>query len=127
MNRDCFWLTKDQFARLGDRHRSDWARSSSKRRLQGRWHRRGAQLSGSRTISLNETMACETCQSKLAARRKGDRTMSWLNGRRLLAVAVFGATVLVAWMVLYQPIGVSGKLHQNRLTGAVCHLSLNCW
>jgi hypothetical protein len=49
------------------------------------------------------------------------------DGRRTLATAIVFATVLGAWMMLYEQLGKDGLLHRNRLTGAVCHMSVSCW
>jgi hypothetical protein len=53
--------------------------------------------------------------------------LEWLSdGRRLLAIAINVAAGLVAWMFRYKPLGI-GMAHRNQITGAICHVSQECW
>jgi hypothetical protein len=48
-----------------------------------------------------------------------------IKGWRPVAVAIIFATLVGGWMFRYEP--VYRTLHQNRFTGAVCHISEECW
>jgi len=46
---------------------------------------------------------------------------SFLDGSRLIAIAIIFATVVGAWMFRYETLeGNSPMAHRNRFTGAIC-------
>jgi hypothetical protein len=52
--------------------------------------------------------------------------LEWFSdGRRLIAIAIALATLIVAWMFRYETFGPNA--HRNRFTGAICLLSEECW
>lgn len=52
--------------------------------------------------------------------------LEWLSdGRRLIAVAIIFATLVAACFFRFETVG-SGY-HRNRLTGAVCNITVECW
>jgi Flp pilus assembly protein TadB len=50
---------------------------------------------------------------------------NWLTDARLLALAIIVATIVAVWMFRYETTGAGG--HRNRITGAYCHVSQECW
>jgi hypothetical protein len=50
---------------------------------------------------------------------------NWLDGPRVVALAIIVAVLVTAWMMRYKPI--SHIEHRNRITGAVCFIDKECW
>ncbi|MGA7455030.1 MAG: hypothetical protein WBW73_28550 [Rhodoplanes sp.] len=62
------------------------------------------------------------------AQKRFDSIKDWLSdGHRLLGVAIIFAVLVAAWMFRYETTDSWGLHHRNRLTGAVCIISEECW
>jgi hypothetical protein len=48
------------------------------------------------------------------------------DGRIVLAAAIVFAVLVGTWMFRFEP-PFAGGLHRNRITGAVCSVSNECW
>jgi hypothetical protein len=55
---------------------------------------------------------------------RGRETM--LDGRIVLAAAIVFAVLVGAWFFRFEPVG-SGFTHRNRITGAACPYTKECW
>jgi hypothetical protein len=49
------------------------------------------------------------------------------SGGKLIAGAIIAAAILLVWTFRYENVGVRRLQHQNRLTGAICQISEECW
>jgi hypothetical protein len=49
------------------------------------------------------------------------------NEGKLIAGAIIAAAILLVWTFRYETVGIRRLQHQNRLTGAVCQISEECW
>jgi hypothetical protein len=47
------------------------------------------------------------------------------DGRRIVALAIILAVLLLAWMFRFEPL--PGKSHRNRFTGVRCYEWQECW
>lgn len=50
-----------------------------------------------------------------------------MDSRVILAGAIVFAVLVGGWMFRYECVGMYCVDHRNRITGAVCHYSLDCW
>lgn len=49
------------------------------------------------------------------------------DGKKALAAAIVFAVVVFAWLFRYEDVGGGSAFHRNRITGAMCHVTHECW
>jgi hypothetical protein len=50
-----------------------------------------------------------------------------MDGRWALAIAIVFAALAGVWVFRFEPLDNSFGGHRNRITGAICHRSVECW
>jgi hypothetical protein len=50
-----------------------------------------------------------------------------MDSKKLLAWAIIFAAVVGTWLFRFEEIPQTFGMHRNRLTGATCHFTEECW